>query len=51
VPHRLNFCGLSVPAILHACRLDRQIAAGPVTLALTNIFTLLFHFTVATVLL
>ena len=34
--------GLSIPATLHALRLDPKIAAGPVTLALTDIFTLLF---------
>lgn len=39
--------GLSIPATLHALRLDPKIAAGPVTLALTDIFTLLFYFTLA----
>ena len=43
--------GLSVPAILHASKLDPKISPGPVTLALTDIFTLLFYFTLATVLL
>ncbi len=43
--------GLTVPALLHALRLDPKIAAGPVTLALTDIYTLLFYFTLATVLL
>src|ERR1039457_3671492 len=38
------FFGLSVPAALHALRLDPKIAAGPVTLAFTDIFTLLFYF-------
>src|SRR5262249_38586617 len=32
------FFGLSVPATLHALRLDPKIAAGPVTLALTDLF-------------
>ena len=41
------FFGLSVPATLHALKLDPKIAAGPVTLALTDIFTLLFYFTTA----
>jgi magnesium transporter len=41
------FFGLSVPAVLHALRLDPKIAAGPVTLALTDIFTLIFYFSVA----
>lgn len=43
--------GLSVPWALHAARLDPRIAAGPVALAMTDIATLLFYFTVATVLL
>jgi magnesium transporter len=45
------FFGLSVPAALHALRLDPKIAAGPVTLALTDIFTLLFYFSLAALLL
>jgi len=45
------FFGLSVPALLHALRLDPKIAAGPVTLAFTDIFTLLFYFSVAALLL
>jgi magnesium transporter len=36
-----------VPALLHALRLDPKIAAGPITLALTDIFTLLFYFGLA----
>jgi len=43
--------GLSVPALLHAFRLDPKIAAGPLTLAITDTLTLLFYFTLATVLL
>lgn len=39
--------GLSVPALLHALKLDPKIAAGPITLALTDIFTLLFYFSLA----
>jgi magnesium transporter len=42
---------MSVPAALHALRLDPKIAAGPVTLAFTDIFTLLFYFTLAALLL
>lgn len=42
------FLGLSVPALLHALKLDPKIAAGPVTLAATDIFTLLCYFSVAT---
>jgi magnesium transporter len=39
--------GLSVPSALHALKLDPKIAAGPVTLAFTDIFTLLFYFGLA----
>ena len=35
--------GITVPALLHWLRLDPKIAAGPVTLALTDIFTLLSY--------
>jgi len=45
------FFGLSVPALLHARRLDPKIAAGPLTLAFTDICTLLFYFGLATVVL
>jgi len=41
------FVGLSMPTLLHALRLDPKIAAGPVTLALADILTLLFYFTAA----
>ena len=43
--------GLSIPALLHALKLDPKIAAGPITLALTDIFTLLFYFTLAALIL
>jgi magnesium transporter len=43
--------GLTVPWLLHACKLDPKIAAGPVTLALTDVGTLLFYFGVATLVL
>ena len=39
--------GLSVPALLHALRLDPKIAAGPITLAVADIFSLLFYFNLA----
>jgi magnesium transporter len=39
--------GLSVPTLLHALKLDPKIAAGPITLALADIFTLLFYFSMA----
>jgi magnesium transporter len=45
------FFGLSVPALLHALKLDPKIAAGPVTLAFTDIFTLLFYFTLGALML
>jgi magnesium transporter len=45
------FLGLTVPTVLHALKLDPKLAAGPITLALTDIFTLLFYFGVATLLL
>ena len=43
--------GLTVPSLLHAFKLDPKIAAGPVTLALADLFTILFYFTMAAVLL
>ena len=39
--------GLSVPTLLHAFKLDPKIAAGPVTLALADMFALLFYFGIA----
>lgn len=39
--------GLSVPALLHWLRLDPKIAAGPVTLAVTDLFTLFSYFGLA----
>jgi magnesium transporter len=43
--------GLSVPALLHALRLDPRIAAGPITLGLADVMTLLFYFSLAKVIL
>jgi magnesium transporter len=45
------FFGLLIPSLLHAFRLDPKIAAGPITLALTDIATLLFYFNLAAALL
>ena len=45
------FFGLTVPALLHALKLDPKIAAGPITLAFTDVFTLLFYFSLAALLL
>lgn len=43
--------GLSVPTLLHALRLDPKIASGPISLALADILTLLFYFSLASFLL
>jgi magnesium transporter len=43
--------GLSIPSLLHALRLDPKLAAGPITLALTDICTLLFYFNIGAILL
>lgn len=40
-------CGVVMPALLHALRLDPKIAAGPVTLATTDVLTLLLYFSLA----
>jgi magnesium transporter len=40
--------GLSIPSILHARQLDPKIAAGPLTLALADLFTLFFYLSIAT---
>ncbi len=39
--------GLCVPSLLHRLKLDPKIAAGPVTLALADIFALIIYFTSA----
>lgn len=41
------FFGLSIPSVLHALKLDPKIAAGPLTLAVVDITTLLCYFTLA----
>ncbi len=43
--------GMSVPTLLHAIHEDSKIAAGPITLALTDILTLVFYFNIAVLLL
>lgn len=45
------FFGLSIPSLLHALKLDPKIAAGPMTLALADIFTILSYFSLAAYLL
>jgi magnesium transporter len=39
--------GVVMPALLHALRLDPKIAAGPVTLAMADVLTLLLYFSLA----
>ncbi|HOT72665.1 MAG TPA: CBS domain-containing protein [Anaerohalosphaeraceae bacterium] len=43
--------GLSVPTALHALKLDLKVAAGPITLALADICTVLLYFSIAALLL
>ncbi len=45
------FWGLSVPSLLHKTKLDPKIAAGPITLALADISTIVFYLGLATILL
>jgi magnesium transporter len=39
--------GFSVPSLLHRLKLDPKIAAGPVTLAVTDFVALIFYFSLA----
>lgn len=39
--------GFGVPSLLHGLKLDPKIAAGPMTLAVTDLFALTFYFTFA----
>jgi magnesium transporter len=43
--------GLGVPSLLHRLKLDPKIAAGPLTLALADIFALVIYFTTASLVL
>jgi magnesium transporter len=43
--------GMSIPTLLHAIHEDSKIAAGPITLAITDVLTLVFYFSIATVIL
>ena len=43
--------GFSVPSVLHRLKLDPKIAAGPVTLAVTDFFALTFYFSLASIVL
>ncbi len=43
--------GLSIPSLLHKLRFDPKIAAGPLTLAIADLFTLFFYFGLATIIL
>ena len=42
-----SFFGLTIPALLHHSRLDPKVSAGPLVLGLSDIFTLLFYLTLA----
>lgn len=42
-----NLLGLVVPTLLHALKLNFRIAAGPLTLAVTDLMTLASYFTIA----
>ncbi|MEG8946689.1 magnesium transporter [Rosettibacter firmus] len=44
------FWGISIPSFLHRKNLDIKISAGPITLAVTDIFTILFYLGIATIL-
>ena len=39
--------GLAIPSLLHALKWDPKIAAGPITLAATDVLTLLLYFSLA----
>jgi len=43
--------GLSIPSLLHSLKLDPKIAAGPVTLAITDFVALGFYFGIASLVL
>jgi magnesium transporter len=45
------FFGLSIPSLLHRLKLDMRVASGPLTLALTDISTILIYFSLAEALL
>ena len=41
------FVGLTIPTVLHSLKLDPKIAAGPITLGVTDVLTLLLYFSLA----
>ncbi|MEW6196028.1 MAG: magnesium transporter [Bacteroidota bacterium] len=41
--------GLSVPALLHKTKLDLKVSAGPITLAMTDVLTILLYMGLATI--
>lgn len=45
------FLGISIPSFLHRRNLDPKISAGPITLGMTDVFTILFYLGIASVLL
>lgn len=46
-----SFLGVSIPTLLHRLRLDLRVASGPVTLAMTDICTIVVYFSLAAVVL
>jgi magnesium transporter len=45
------FLGVSIPVLLHRLRLDLRVAAGPITLALTDVCTIAAYFSLAAMIL
>ncbi len=45
-----SFWGFSIPSFLHKKNLDIKISSGPITLAITDIFTILFYLQIASIL-
>jgi magnesium transporter len=41
------FLGISVPTLLHRLKLDLRVASGPVTLAMTDVCTIVAYFSLA----
>ncbi len=46
-----SLIGICIPTILHAMKMNFRIAAGPLSLALTDLFALTSYFTIATLVL
>ncbi len=43
--------GLIIPTVLHKTKLDPKIAAGPITLALADVSTIITYFGLASIIL